>query len=323
MSSHGYILPTRGVIVSAEDRATQTAKTVADVVGIARRVEALGFDAAWVGDSVLAKPRHEPLIALSAVAGATESLNLGTAVYLPPLRHPVHIAHQTATLDQLSGGRFCWGVGVGIGSAVQEEYDELDIPYRRRGPMLDESLDVVTQLWTGDPVEYDGRFYSLDGASIGFQPTRTPPVYVASSDFDLSEGFPEPIAERIGIHADGWLPGKLSPEKYTTGIETVRGFLEDHGRNPKQLDAAYYLDVLIADSEKKAQEEAREFFTTYYPGLDDPGPFLEKSLLGTPESVVEQIAAYEEAGVETFVTRFLSENQREQLNRYADLVDEL
>jgi hypothetical protein len=103
MPSHGILLPTRASVQSSSDRPTLTARTAGDVVGLAQRIEALGFESVWVGDSVLAKPRHEPLTTLSAVAAATEAVELGTSVYLPPLRDPVHIAHQAATLDQLSG----------------------------------------------------------------------------------------------------------------------------------------------------------------------------------------------------------------------------
>jgi alkanesulfonate monooxygenase SsuD/methylene tetrahydromethanopterin reductase-like flavin-dependent oxidoreductase (luciferase family) len=115
MVSHGFVLPTRGVVLSADDSLEQAARVQSEVIGLARRAEALGFDGVWAGDSVLAKPRLEPLSTLAAVAGATESVTLGTAVYLLQLRNPVHVAHQTATVDQVSGGRLALGVGVGVG----------------------------------------------------------------------------------------------------------------------------------------------------------------------------------------------------------------
>jgi hypothetical protein len=92
MASHGFLLPTRNSVMTSDDAATLTAKTNSDGVGLAERAESAGFDSVWVGDSVLAKPRHEPLTTLAALATATESVSLGTAAYLPPLRHPVHVA---------------------------------------------------------------------------------------------------------------------------------------------------------------------------------------------------------------------------------------
>jgi hypothetical protein len=92
MASHGFLLPTRNSVMTSDDAATLTAKTNSDVVGLAERAESAGFDSVWVGDSVLAKPRHEPLTTLAALATATESVSLGTAACLPPLRHPVHVA---------------------------------------------------------------------------------------------------------------------------------------------------------------------------------------------------------------------------------------
>ncbi|MFB6221037.1 MAG: LLM class flavin-dependent oxidoreductase, partial [Halolamina sp.] len=172
MVSHGLLLPTRLSVMSTDDPATLAAKTDSQIVGLAERAESLGFDSVWVGDSVLAKPRHEPLTTLAAIAGATESVELGTAVYLPNLRDPVNIAHLTATVDQLSGGRLLLGVGTGstgkLGSSVEHEYEEMDIPWEDRQALLDEQLDVITGLWSGEPLHYDGEFHQYDGASIGF-----------------------------------------------------------------------------------------------------------------------------------------------------------
>lgn len=75
----------------------------------------MGYRSVWVGDSVLAKPRLEPLSTLAAVATATSAVELGTAVYLPVLRHPIHVAHATATVDQLSGGRLSLGLVLASG----------------------------------------------------------------------------------------------------------------------------------------------------------------------------------------------------------------
>ena len=99
----GYLLPTREQIMEGRHDA-------ASLLALAERAEALGYDSVWVGDSVLARPRHDPLTLLAAVAARVPRVMLGTAVLLPALRNPVLLAHQVATLDQVSEGRFILGV---------------------------------------------------------------------------------------------------------------------------------------------------------------------------------------------------------------------
>ena len=100
----GYLLPTR-------ERIMQGDPETGPMLDLAARAEALGFDSVWVGDSLLARPRHEPLILLAGVAGRVPRVSIGTAVLLPALRNPVVLAHLVATLDQVSEGRLILGVG--------------------------------------------------------------------------------------------------------------------------------------------------------------------------------------------------------------------
>jgi len=331
MTQFGLLLPTRGVVQTSNDRTELTARAQADVVKLASRAERHGFDAVWVGDSVLAKPRFDPLTTLSAVASVTESVTLGTAVYLPNLRHPVNVAHQTATLDQISGGRLALGVGVGGGSAVRREHDQLAVSFDRRGAMLDEAIDVMTALWSGEAIDYGGEFYRLEGASIGFQPACDPPLYAASKAFDPSEGFPDSIRERIATHADGWLPSapfspgiSYSPEMYADGLEKVREFVADAGRNPAAIDPAYYQDVVVDDSEEEALERAREFVLSYYRGVDSLSDeqLRQRGVFGPPERIRDHFEQYAEAGVRSFVVRFTAEHQRNQMKRFATAISD-
>src|SRR5713226_8659755 len=100
----GYLLPTREQVMEGRPE-------VAPLLALAERAEDLGFDSIWVGDSILARPRHDPLTLLAGVAGRVPRVELGTAVLLPALRNPVLLAHQVATIDQISEGRLFLGVG--------------------------------------------------------------------------------------------------------------------------------------------------------------------------------------------------------------------
>jgi alkanesulfonate monooxygenase SsuD/methylene tetrahydromethanopterin reductase-like flavin-dependent oxidoreductase (luciferase family) len=321
MPRYGYLLPTRGVVHASPDAETLASRIESEVVGLACRAETLNYSHVWIGDSVLAKPRLEPLTTLAAVATETDSVGLGTAVYLPTLRHPVHVAHLTATVEQLSGGRLSLGVGVGRRAAVRREYENLDLDYERRGARMDEVLDVVTGLWAGEAVSHDGDFFDLDDASIGFSPVRSPPIYVPTSAPEPDESIPQPLLSRIVTHADGWMPNWCSPETYAAGLTEVRAALSDAGRDPDRLDAAYYMDVAVGDDEAAAIDTAREFYEAYYPGLNDLSDeeVRGRGTFGSPEMVSETLDDYADAGVETMVVRFATTNQRVQLDRFAAL----
>ncbi len=330
MPEHGCLLPTRGVVLESDGPADLAARVRADVVDLAATAEALGYDAVWVGDSVLAKPRLEPLSTLAAVAARTDAVGLGTAVYLPALRHPVHVAHATATVDLVSGGRLSLGVGVGIRPAEREEGTQLGVPFGRRGAVLDETLAAVERLWTGRPVDYDGEFVTLEGARLGVTPNEPPPVYVASAAFDPADGFPGRIRERLAARAGGWLPIATSPSSYAAGLATARAAVERAGRDPAALSAAYYQDVVVAETEAAALERAREFLRAYYPddatayrpeGAVDDEEIRRRGAFGPPSVVRAHLDRYADAGVETFVTRFPALDQRGQLRAYADLFD--
>lgn len=323
MVSHGYVLPTRGVVLSADDSLEQAARVQSEVIGLARQAESLGFGGVWAGDSVLAKPRLEPLSTLAAVAGATESVTLGTGVYLPQLRHPVHVAHQTATIDLVSGGRLAIGVGVGVGDGVKAEHDQLDVPYTRRGAVLDEGLEILEGLWSDDPVTVDGEFFELDDADIGIRPCgSSPPVYIASATFDPRDGFPRQIRDRIAARGSGWLPIGMSPDMYEGGITRAREIVDNADRDPAGFDAAYYHDVVIADTEADAIDQARAFLERYYPswGALSDDDIRKRGAFGPPSVVADHLDQYVDAGVETFVTRFTAADQREQLRRFADII---
>ncbi|MFI6776747.1 LLM class flavin-dependent oxidoreductase [Nocardia sp. NPDC050412] len=128
----------------------ENADDLDDVVETARTAEQLAFDHIVAGSHVLAGElgvTHEPLIMLSAIAGATSRIGIATSVLILPLYNPVVLAHQTATLDRLSRGRFALGVGIGWDRA---EFDAVGVPFKERGKLTGEHLEVLAALWRGE-----------------------------------------------------------------------------------------------------------------------------------------------------------------------------
>ncbi|GAB3482639.1 LLM class flavin-dependent oxidoreductase [Nocardiopsis coralliicola] len=157
------------------------------VAGVAARAEAAGFDGVFLWDHV-ARPRSPGLavgdawIALAAAAAATRRIVLGTRVTPLPRRRPHDVARQAVALDQLSGGRFV--LGAGIGSDRSGELSRLgeETAARTRAAMLDEGLDLIDRLWTGADVHHVGGHYTVDGLRFLPRPVQRPriPVWIGA-----------------------------------------------------------------------------------------------------------------------------------------------
>src|SRR5258705_9050530 len=142
----GVLIPTRGVVMESARRPPNEACWT-----MARHADEAGYDAVWVGDSIVAKPRLEPLTTLAYLAGITTRVRLGTAVLLPALRHPVVLAHQIANVDQISRGRVVLGLGVGWSlPSAEREWAACGADHKRRVRRLEEHVERWHERFAGD-----------------------------------------------------------------------------------------------------------------------------------------------------------------------------
>jgi alkanesulfonate monooxygenase SsuD/methylene tetrahydromethanopterin reductase-like flavin-dependent oxidoreductase (luciferase family) len=158
--------------------------------------EQAGFDGAWVPEHHLAEDGYmpAPLVALAAIAARTRRMRIGTGIALAPLYHPVRFAEECAVLDHLSGGRLEVGLAIGY---RQRESRAYGADFTKRGRLFDEWLEVVTRLWAGDEVDFEGRFFNLQGARIMPPATRRIPLYIGS--------FTDKSMERVARYGDGFI----------------------------------------------------------------------------------------------------------------------
>ena len=209
----GLRLPSNGPNATAED-----------VIWCARLAEELGFDSLWVNDHIIvpadepkAAPYHrllEPFVTLAAVSMHTERVRLATGVLVLPIREPLLVAKQAATIDLFSKGRLTLGVGVGWEAG---EFRMLNVDFERRGTLCDEWIDVVRAVWTEERIAVCTSHYRLDGGISGPPPAQSggPPILIGGTS-------PRAL-RRAALKADGWLaPTFLPLEEVAKGIETIR-----------------------------------------------------------------------------------------------------
>ncbi len=309
----GILLPTRGLLLRGEP------PTDADLVlKLARRVEEAGLESVWVGDSLTAKPRLEPLAALAAVAASTERVRLGTAVMLPALRHPVLLAQTMATVDLISKGRLVIAAGAGgaFNAEQRGEWLAAGVDPSRRARRLVELVEIVKELGSGQTVSYSGEHFQLDEVAVEPRPVQPGgvPILLACHWRASARNTQFRRAARLG---DGVISISDTPEEYAQVLEHVRGFAAERGRDPEELESVFYLTVNMDEDQSKATTEAEDWLTRYY-GANiwgtRWGPF------GGAERVRERMAQYVEAGAETLVLRFASFEPERQLNAFLEKV---
>ncbi|MGQ0571695.1 MAG: LLM class flavin-dependent oxidoreductase [Armatimonadota bacterium] len=305
----GVLLPTRGVLLGGEDP-----PDVERVLVLAERAEKAGCDAVWVGDSLTAKPRLEPLSTLAAVAARTHRIRLGTAVLLTALRHPVLLAQTAATVDLLSHGRLTLGMGVGgaFTPAQRLEWRAAGVDQRRRARRLEDVVEIVHHLWTEENVTYHGEHFSLEDTSLGFRPYQRPhiPILLACHG---GKGR-DPQYRRAARLANGMISITDSPEEFGRVRERVLRAVQALGRDPQRFSAIYYMTVNLNRNHETARQEATAWIIRYY-GADHWGE--RWGPYGTAEAVAERIRQYADAGAEEVVVRFASDDQVGQMDLLA------
>lgn len=305
----GYLLPTREQIMEGRPEA-------APLLALADRAEDLGYDSIWVGDSVLARPRHEPLTMLAAVAGRTMRALLGTAVLLPALRNPVLLAHEAATLDQVSEGRLILGVGIATDVPnIRAEFAAAGVPFEKRVGRMMEGLRLCRALWTGEPVDWDGRWPVQSGV-LAPTPHRSggPPIW--------GGGTVPGAVKRAALNFDGWFPTGPDSIGYGEQWREVCAIAGEAGRDADALVGAAYLTLAIDENAARGEERINTYLENYY-GV--PAKMIRERqacYAGPAEGAAQWLAAYTAEGASHLVLRFVG-NHEDHLETVARLREDL
>lgn len=260
----------------------------------AQRFEALGLAAIWVNENTHSGVPHlDPFVTLATIAAHTKDVVIGTAVALLAMRPPIEQARTVASIDILSGGRVVFGVG--SGGATNRGFTAYGVDPAERGRRVDEALDVIDRLWTGEAVSWQGEFFRLDEYSMATAPRQVlgPPVWVG--------GASPQVVRRAARRADGFLPIGRGPDE---SAELHRRVLEERrfqGLPDRPLTRAAYVYVGLADDPQDAVDVVRTELSARY--ARDVAPFVPgvNAALGTPEQCQEFLTAFEERGFEHLV----------------------
>jgi probable F420-dependent oxidoreductase len=230
--------------------------TADNIVKIAQRAEALGYDSLWTVERLLwpVKPQSpypvtpdgslpveykhvlDPIEAMTFVSAHTRKIALGTSVIDMPYYNPVMLARRLSTLDVLSGGRLRLGLGLGWS---KDEHDAVGAEMKQRGARADEFIQVLKTIWTTDPAEFRGKYYTLPKSHIQPKPVHKPhpPIYLAA--------FAPAALARIAKLADGWNPVAIPVDGMKQMFESVKEMARAAGRDPSKLELIVRANVEI------------------------------------------------------------------------------
>jgi alkanesulfonate monooxygenase SsuD/methylene tetrahydromethanopterin reductase-like flavin-dependent oxidoreductase (luciferase family) len=254
-------------------------------------VENAGLDRLWVGDHVSFKggQGYDGLLQATALATLTRRVTVQTAVYLLPLRHPLPVARQVASVAELAPGRVVFGVGIGGDDPAEVANSGVDPA--TRGRRMDESLGLVRRLLAGDVVDHDGEYFALEGASIRPTPTPAVPIVVG--------GRAPAALRRAGRLGDGWLGVWVSPERFAESVAAVGQAASESERR----DVSWRHGLLAWCGFGGSAASARPMLAAAMEELYQLPfeRFARYSPHGTPEAVAAALAPYVGAGASTIL----------------------
>ncbi len=298
-----------------------------EIIELARSAANAGFDGVWCNDHLStqryvrarwpALPNYyEPLITLSFVAAAVPQIRLGTSVVVMPMREPVVLAKQAATLDVYSGGRLWLGVGVG---AYREEFEAVRPGMRtaNRGAMLAEGVQALRVLLEQQEATFVGQHYAFEGVTMAPKPLQQPlPIYIGGNS--------EASAERAGRYGQGWLPAVLPPATIASRLTALKNTARSAGRDPDGIDIAPQISVCVGRTyeEARARYRGSPFFHHLESLLQSTlrGQDLEAvtahDLVGTPDQIAEKMLEFERVGVTHLASLVFTSNSVAEMKEH-------
>jgi alkanesulfonate monooxygenase len=261
------------------------------------RMEQLGFDSLWVWDHVLLGvdpnfPIIESLTLLTAIAARTKTIKLGTGILVLPLRNPVVLAKQLASMDLLSEGRLIMGMASGW---YKREFDAVGVPYDKRGKIMDENLEILTRFWTEDMVKGEYTYHQIPAGVMFPKPVQKPrpPILIG--------GYVDRVLQRAATAGDGWLTYFYRPESFAKSWCKIRNFASESGKDPDTLLNAAQLPIRIGPSRAAIESEMMEWLGKEWDYASWSDSTKDSAIIGTVDECVAQLKEHLAAGVQKLI----------------------
>ena len=307
----GILLPTRGILLKSSK------PDFDQILSMAEISESENLESLWVGDSLTAKPRLDPLNTLAAISTRTKKILLGTAVLLPSLREPITLCRSLNTLDVISKGRIILAAGVGgafTNSQIQE-WNNVNVNPNQRTKRLEEIIEIFKLSSSGKPFSFSGDHFNFENITIKPSSIQKPHIKLLLACHAHSGNKNQ--YERMVNYANGFITISEKPKTMSKLINDLENLWVKNGKNLKEMDRTIYLTVNINNNKKKSIEESDNFIKSYY-GIniweEVWGPF------GTPEEVIQSLQELMKTNISRIIVRFASFSPENQLRLFLNKV---
>ncbi|WP_030261531.1 LLM class flavin-dependent oxidoreductase [Streptomyces violens] len=288
----GVLLPTREAAINGDHG-------VAPLLDFAREAERLGYDSVWTGDSLLARPRLDPVVVLAAAAAVTSRVTLGTAAYTAALRHPLLGAHQLASLDRAAEGRLVAALGAGFPvPETEREFAAVGVPYTGRFGRLDDTVRLWRETWRGSAEAESGKGREPAGPHRPPSPSSPagPPLWLAGSDTPR-------VLARTAERYDGWLPFLPDASGYARAWDRIGQLTAAQGRPPGAVTPGLYATVAIDPDRAAARKQLDAYAQAYYGRSLEQMATFQAFGYGSAQECAEWLGGYVLAGARHIILR--------------------
>jgi F420-dependent oxidoreductase-like protein len=278
---------------------------------IAERVESLGLDSLWRSDHYVSlmghpeRPALECWTSLTALAQRSRRIGFGPLVSPVTFRHPALLARMAAAVDGLAEGRLVLGLGAGWNELEHQMFGIPMPPVKERMDRLEEGIAVIKALWTGGPVDLDGRYYPLHRAVALPRPVQRPgPALLIGGDGEIR------LLRIVARYADEWNSHAPGPDAYRVKLARLEEHCNAVGRDPALIRRSWMGGVLIGRDERDVLDKGR-WLQSFLAALAEVAPdetpqaLSRRSwLVGTPNQVASQLKAWSATGVDRVMLQY-------------------
>jgi alkanesulfonate monooxygenase SsuD/methylene tetrahydromethanopterin reductase-like flavin-dependent oxidoreductase (luciferase family) len=259
-----------------------------------RQLDRMGAHSLWgAGHLWMDGPCPEAITSLARIGFLTETAEIGTSILLLPIYPPAIVAKMMIELDRMIGGRI--SLGIGAGGEYEPEFLAVGVPSSERGARTDEAIEVMRQLWSGEPVTFETEH------GLVFENFELSPPPSRPGGIPIVVGGRAAPAMRRAARAEGWQPFMYTTKRYAYSVEAIRSEAAALGRDLDGFDWQFAMIVAVADDPIRARQRALELLHERAHPID-PTAFERISTFGTLDDVVEEMAAFVDAGVRHFIT---------------------
>jgi alkanesulfonate monooxygenase SsuD/methylene tetrahydromethanopterin reductase-like flavin-dependent oxidoreductase (luciferase family) len=288
---------------------------------IAKECARLDYDAVWVHDHMhwgIEDATHFAAGSAEAVRPGTyqnffesistlahlstiEKIRFGIAALVLPFRNPIATARQFGTLQELTGGRMILGVCPG---GIEHEFERLHIPWKTRGGLTEEYMQVFNTLYSDELVSsFDGEYIKFSNLEFFPKPIKPIPMWYA--------GHPSTrTARRVAKYCDGWIPSYLTCPQFEKTIKKIRKFAVEFDRNPDKFDICHETYICIAKTGEEAEKISRRSMKEIFPDEQYEKVFL----IGSPDDIIKKLKMYEKSGLTDFEIKFICHDVDQMLD---------